>query len=91
MAMYLKNDDLEFLKKVHKDLDDVSEYVEDAERLFNLIQTLQEQRYRDRQKTANAVRKKRSKNPEYGRSKPEIERMRKKMIDFIIGTGGEKK
>jgi len=89
MPMYIKNSDLEFLKKVHKDLDD-TEYVEDAKRLFNLIQILQEQRYRDRQRTAKAVRDKRVKNPEYGRSKPEIERMRKKMIDFSTGTGGNK-
>ena len=89
MAMYIKNDDLEFLKQVHKDLDD-AEYVEDAERLFNLIQILQEQRYRDRQKTAKAVREKRAKNPEYGRSKPEIERMHKQLIEFVTGTGGNK-
>lgn len=89
MAMYIKNDDLEFLKQVHKDLDD-AEYVEDAERLFNLIQILQEQRYRDRQKTAKAVREKRVKNPEYGRSKQEIERMRKQLIEFVTGTGGNK-
>ena len=76
MPMYLKNSDLEFLKKVHKDLDD-TDYVEDAERLFNLIQILQEQRCRDRQSTAKAVRERRIKNPEYGRSKSEIERMRK--------------
>lgn len=90
MPMYIKNDDLEFLKQVHKDLDDIAEYVEDAERLFNLIQILQEQRYRDRQKTAKAVREKRAKNPEYGRSKPEIERMRKQPIEFVTGTGGNK-
>ena len=89
MAMYIKNDDLEFLKQVHKDLDD-AEYVEDAERLFNLIQILQEQRYRDRQKTAKAVREKRAKNPEYGRSKQEIERMHKQLIEFVTGTGGNK-
>lgn len=77
MPMYIKNDDLEFLKQVHKDLDDTAKYVEDAERLFNLIQILQEQRYRNRQKTANAVMERRIKNPEYGRSKSEIERMRK--------------
>lgn len=90
MPMYIKNDDLEFLKHVHKDLDDVAEYVEDAKRLFNLIQILQEQRYRDRQKTAKAVREKRAKNPEYGRSKQEIERMHKQLIEFVTGTGGNK-
>lgn len=89
MPMYLKNSDLEFLKKVHKDLDD-TEYVEDAERLFNLIQILQEKRHKDRQKTAKAIREKRAKNPEYGRSKPEIERMRKQLIEFVTGTGGNK-
>ena len=90
MPMYIKNDDLEFLKQIHKDINDVAEYVEDAERLFNLIQILQEKRHRDRQKTAKAVREKRVKNPEYGRSKPEIERMRKQLIDFVTGTGGNK-
>lgn len=77
MAMYLKNDDLDFLKKVYKDLDNIAEYCNDAEKLFGLIQKLQEQRYKDRQSTAKAVRERRVKNPEYGRSKSEIERMRK--------------
>ena len=90
MAMYIKNDDLEFLNKVYKDLKEVVDYVDDANKLLDLIKRLQEQRYRDRQKTANAVREKRAKNPEYGRSKPEIERMRKQLIEFVVGKGGSK-
>ena len=88
MAMYIKNDDLEFLNKVYKDLKEVADYGDDANRLLDLIQRLQEQRYKDRQSTAKAVRERRVKYPEYGRSKPEIERMRKKMIDFATDTGG---
>jgi hypothetical protein len=88
--MYIKNDDLEFLNKVYKDLKEVVDYVDDANKLLDLIKRLQEQRYRDRQKNANSVREKRAKNPEYGRSKPEIERMRKQLIEFVVGKGGNK-
>ena len=77
MSMYIKNDDLEFLNNVYKDLKEVADYGDDANRLLDLIQRLQEQRYKDRQSTAKAVRERRVKNPEYGRSKSEIERMRK--------------
>lgn len=91
MPMYIKNDDLEFLNNVYKDLKEVVDYGDDANRLLDLIQRLQEQRYKDRLSTAKAVRERRVKNQEYGRSKSEIERMRKKRIDFITGTGGEKK
>lgn len=77
MSMYIKNDDLEFLNKVYKDLKEIVDYGDDANRLLNLIQRLQEHRYKDRQSTAKAVRERRVKNPEYGRSKSEIERMRK--------------
>jgi hypothetical protein len=92
MSMYIKNDDLEFLNKVYKDLKEVEavDYRDDANRLLNLIQRLHEQRHKDRQSTAKAVRKRRAKNPEYGRSKPEIERMRKQLIEFVTGTGGNK-
>lgn len=90
MAMYIKNDDLEFLNNVYKDLKEVVDYADDANKLLDLIKRLQEQRYRDRQKTAKAVREKRAKNPEYERSKPEIERMRKQLIEFVTGTGGNK-
>ena len=90
MAMYIKNDDLEFLNNVYNDLKEVADYGDDANRLLDLIQRLQEKRYKDRQSTAKAVREKRVKNPEYGRSKSEIERMRKQLIEFVTGTGGNK-
>lgn len=37
MSMYIKNDDLEFLNKVYKDLKEVIDYVDDANGLLDLI------------------------------------------------------
>ena len=61
MAMYIKNDDLEFLNKVYKDLKEVVDYVDDANKLFDLIKRLQEQRYRDRQKNGKSCSGEKSK------------------------------
>lgn len=71
--MYLKNEDLEFLIELENKLWATEGFTDDVEKLWKLNERLIQKRNQTREKTLNYITEKRKSNPNYGRSKEEIQ------------------
>lgn len=71
--MYLKNEDLEFLIELENKLWATEGFTDDVEKLWKLNERLIQKRNQTREKTLNYITEKRKTNPNYGRSKEEIQ------------------
>lgn len=71
--MYLKNEDLDFLIELEHKLWATEGFTDDVEKLWKLNERLMQKRNQTREKTLNYITEKRKSNPNYGRSKEEIQ------------------
>lgn len=71
--MYLKNEDLDFLIELENKLWATEGFTDDVEKLWKLNERLIQKRNQTREKTLNYITEKRKSNPNYGRSKEEIQ------------------
>lgn len=71
--MYLKNEDLDFLIELENKLWTIEGFTDDVEKLWKLNERLIQKRNQTREKTLNYITEKRKSNPNYGRSKEEIQ------------------
>jgi len=71
--MYIKNKDLDFLIELENKLGNTEGWSEDTFKLWSLIDRLLKEREKTNKRTLNIITEKRKTNPNYGRSKKEIE------------------
>lgn len=71
--MYIKNKDLDFLIELENKLGNTEGWSEDTFKLWSLIDRLLKEREKTNKRTLNIITEKRKTNPNYGRSKEEIQ------------------
>ena len=71
--MHIKNEDLDFLIELENKLWATEGFTDDVEKLWKLNERLIQKRNQTREKTLNYITEKRKTNPNYGRSKEEIQ------------------
>ena len=71
--MYIKNKDLDFLIELENKLGNTEGWSEDTFKLWSLIDRLLKERENTNKRTLNIITEKRKTNPNYGRSKEEIQ------------------
>jgi hypothetical protein len=86
--MYIKNEDLEFLIELERKLWSFEGWTFDVERLWTLNERIIQSRESARKKTLSYITKKRKTNPNYCRSKKEIEN-RQKAIQKKLNKEGK--
>lgn len=76
--MHITNKDLEFLIHLENKLGVIWNWSDDVCQLWEMIERLQAQREKTNKRTLEIITNKRKTDPTYGRSKKEIERIKRK-------------
>ena len=79
-AMNLKNKDFDFLENLAEKLSNNESFIEESKELHLLLSRLSDKREKDNIRTAKIIAERRGKNPFYGRSKKECDRIESKII-----------
>lgn len=73
---YIKKAEVDFLEKLYHKIEDKKKFQEEKTELFQLISNLDERNVTLNEKTRLTVNARRQKDPAYGRSKEEKERIK---------------
>lgn len=75
---YINKSEVDFLENLYGRIKDKKKFREETEQLKQIIFNLDERDYRNREKTRLVVNERRKKDPCYGRSQEEKEKIRKR-------------